>query len=125
MTTLQINDNIRNPRFYIDIVKCIQKLRSANFTEAQADVVAEIMEQQVQAIQTQQVELDALRTKEHATKGDVRESELKLQKEIEGVRKEIERVRKEIRELEIKLMALYGGGFFILLGVLAKGFHWI
>jgi hypothetical protein len=40
---------------------------------------------------------------EVARSGDVRESELRLQKEIEVVRKEIEVVRKEIKEVELNL----------------------
>lgn len=40
---------------------------------------------------------------EVARAGDVRESELRLQKEIEVVRKEIEVVRKEIKEVELRL----------------------
>lgn len=78
--------------------------------------------------------------KEWAIKGDVREAELPLQKEINIVQGEIReselRLQKEIKDLEanmevkmksleIKMMALYGGGFLILLGVLAKGFHWL
>jgi SMC interacting uncharacterized protein involved in chromosome segregation len=39
----------------------------------------------------------------HATKADVKESELKLTKEIENVKLEIEEVRKEIKGVELKL----------------------
>jgi SMC interacting uncharacterized protein involved in chromosome segregation len=39
----------------------------------------------------------------HATKADVKESELKLTKEIENVKLEIEEVRKEIKDVELKL----------------------
>ena len=39
----------------------------------------------------------------HATKADVKESELKLTKEIENVKLEIEEVRKETKEIEAKL----------------------
>ena len=39
----------------------------------------------------------------HATKADVKESELKLTKEIENVKLEIEEVRKETKEIEVKL----------------------
>jgi SMC interacting uncharacterized protein involved in chromosome segregation len=39
----------------------------------------------------------------HATKADVKESELKLIKEIENVKLEIEEVRKEIKDVELKL----------------------
>jgi valyl-tRNA synthetase len=43
------------------------------------------------------------RAGEIARASDVRESELRLQKEIEVVRKEIEVVRKEIKEVELNL----------------------
>jgi len=39
----------------------------------------------------------------HATKADVKESELKLTKEIENIKLEIEEVRKEIKDIELKL----------------------
>ena len=41
--------------------------------------------------------------KNHATKSDVVNTELKLTKEIEQVRLETEKVRQEIKELEVKL----------------------
>ena len=41
--------------------------------------------------------------KEVATQSQVRETELRLQKEIEGVRKEVEGVRLEIKEVELRL----------------------
>jgi hypothetical protein len=34
------------------------------------------------------------------------------------------RLKTDIKSLEIKILTLYGAGFLILLGVLAKGFHW-
>ena len=39
----------------------------------------------------------------HATKADVKESELKLTKEIENIKLEIEEVRKEIKDIELKV----------------------
>lgn len=86
------------------------------------------------------MEIESLKTRETATKGDVRESELRLQKEIEILRKEIAKnygglqkemaenrgnLQREIKMLEIKMLLVYGSGFFVLLGVLAKGFHWL
>ncbi|HLF98679.1 MAG TPA: hypothetical protein VI457_16175 [Methylococcaceae bacterium] len=41
--------------------------------------------------------------KEVATQGNLRETELRLQKEIEGVRLEIGQVRLEIKEVELRL----------------------
>ena len=49
--------------------------------------------------------------------GEVRETELRLKKEIG-------KTRIEIKNAEIKLMTLMGGQFIFMLGVLAKGFHW-
>jgi hypothetical protein len=43
------------------------------------------------------------RLSEMATQGHVRESELRLQKEIEQVRAEIEQVRSELRQSELRL----------------------
>ena len=102
---------------HFSTVEYIQKLRKAEFTEAQAEVVAEIIELQAQNISDYNNRLTQFENKDLATKGDislvrseVRESELRLQNSL--------------KSLEIKLMALYGAGFLVLLGILAKGFHW-
>ena len=96
-------------------------MRQVEFTQAQAEVLAEVMEQQAQIIYEQNTAIERLKAKDSTTKGDVRESELRLQKEIEVLRGDI---KSEIKSLEIKLMLLYGVGFVVLLGILAKGFHW-
>jgi hypothetical protein len=67
-------------------VEYIQELRKAKFTEEQAEAVVKIFEQQQQTIQEQKVEIDAIKSQEPATKGDIRESELRLQKEIAGTK---------------------------------------
>lgn len=102
---------------HFSTVEYIQKLRKADFTEAQAEVVAEIIELQAQSISDYNHRLSQFENKDLATKGDIslakseiRESELRLQNSL--------------KSLEIKLMALYGAGFLVLLGILAKGFHW-
>lgn len=102
---------------HFSTVEYIQKLRKADFTEAQAEVVAEIIELQAQNISDYNNRLMQFENKDLATKGDIslvkseiRESELRLQNSL--------------KSLEIKLMALYGAGFLVLLGILAKGFHW-
>ena len=102
-------------------------------------------------VQEQKIEIDSLKTKEPATKKDlevtklelqkeIKTVELTLQKEIEIVRREIKAVelnlqkeiktveltlQKDIKSLEVKLLIIYGSGFLILLGVLAKGFGWL
>ena len=60
-------------------------------------------------------------SKEFATKGDVRESELRLQKEIEVVRKEIEVVRKEIVQSKNQIV-IWLGGLLIASGILQHFF---
>jgi hypothetical protein len=44
------------------------------------------------------------RAGEIARAGDVREAELHLQLEIDGVRKEVEGVRREIKEVDLRLL---------------------
>ena len=62
--------------------------------EKKSEIIAEIMDEFQKTYPDLQY---------HATKADVKETELKLQKEIENVKLEIEEVRKEIREIETKL----------------------
>jgi hypothetical protein len=109
MATMIIN----NSRF--DAVEYIKKLRLANFTQEQAETLAQEAEHLIGAVLDQAKQ--SIENKELATRNDIllvngaiRESELRLQKEI--------------KSLEVKLMTLYGGGFLFLLGILAKGFHW-
>lgn len=73
-----------------------------------------------------------MEAKEPATKKDLEVVKLELQKEIietkGSLQKEIEILRSElktyIKNLELKILSLHGGGFLILVGILAKGFHW-
>jgi len=73
----------------------IHLLREADFTEAQAEAVARIIEQQTRIIQENKVDV-----RELATKGDVRETELRLQKEIETVKLELQ---KQIETVKLEL----------------------
>ena len=106
---------------HFSTVDYIKKLRAVEFTQPQAEVFAEVMEQQTQIIHEQQNEIKFLKTKETATKSDVKESELKLQKEIEVVRREIATLRYD----SLKFIVWTGVGVVVILGgMLAKGFHW-
>lgn len=113
MATILIN----NPRF--DAIEYVKKLRNAGMSQEIAEIQGQELEHIIDALieQTKQ----AIDNKELATKGDIRESELRLQKEIEILRSEL---KTDIKSLEIKILALYGAGFLVLLGILAKGFHW-
>ena len=99
---------------HFSTVDYIKKLRAVEFTQPQAEVFAEVMEQQTQIIHEQQNEIEFLKTKETASKSDVRESELRLQKEIATLRYD-----------SLKFIGCTGVGVVVILGgMLAKGFHW-
>ena len=53
-----------------------------------------------------------------ATKGDLRETELRLQKEIESL-------RVEIKASELRLLKWQIGGWVALAAIMAKGFGWL
>ena len=67
--------------------------------------------------------------KESATKGDVRETELRLQGEIELTRKEIKevelRLQKEIQQVKYDLLKWQLGIGLAIILVVAKGFGWL
>ena len=93
----------------------------AEYTARQIERVVAVVEQQSQNIHQQQIELNGLKSKEYSTQGDVREAELRLQKEIEIIRKEIALLRYDTLKFTIST----GIGVVIALGgMLAKGFHW-
>ena len=56
--------------------------------------------------------------REAATKGDLRETELRLQKEIEVV-------RGEIKASETRLLKWQIAGFVAMAAIMAKGFGWL
>lgn len=98
----------------------MQRLKEGDFTQKQAEILAKETEDLVSNVleHAKEQAKSEFESKDIATKGDIRESELRLQKEIEVV-------RKKIKSLEVKLLYLYGTGFVVLLGMLAKGFHWM
>jgi chromosome segregation ATPase len=110
---------------HFDILDFIKKSKALGVDERVAELQARQIEQLVETVQEQQQEyttrLNALEAKEPATKKDLEVVKLELQKEIEILRAEL---KTDIKSLEIKILTLYGAGFLILLGVLAKGFHW-
>ena len=77
----------------------IQKLKEAKFNDEQITAIATIL-----------TDIEEKQKTETATKKDIEVATLQLQKEI--------------KSLEIKLLTVYGGGVLLILGVLAKGFHW-
>jgi hypothetical protein len=71
---------------HFDILEYVKKAKENGIKEEFAEYTARQFEQlaeaQAEAIQEQNTKIAALETKELATKGDIRESELRLQKEI-------------------------------------------
>ena len=130
-----------------DSLDYFERLKDAGVPEAQAKVQADVMRQQEEerrqqteaqraALQAALDKLDETTRKELATKGDVRESELRLQKEIEQVRgeikerelrlqKEIEQVKCGIKDAELRLLKWQFGIGLALAAIMAKGFGWL
>ena len=72
---------------HFSAVDFMQRLKKANFTDEQAEILAKETEDLFSnVIEHAKAEFD---NKDLATKGDLREVELRLQREIETVRKEI------------------------------------
>lgn len=71
---------------HFDILAFVNKAKESGINPAFAEYTARQLEQLSETLEKQDVKIDALTAKEPATKGDVRESELRLQKEIEIVK---------------------------------------
>ncbi len=67
---------------HFDILEFVNKAKANGITQEFAEYTGRQIEQLAETIEEQRIEIDTLKTKEPATKGDVRESELRLQKEI-------------------------------------------
>ena len=70
---------------HFNTIEFVNVAKKNGITEEFAEYTARQIEHLSDTIQEQKLELSALTFKEIATKGDVRESELRLQKEIEAV----------------------------------------
>ena len=90
-----------------DTLGYFERLKGAGFTEAQAKVQAEAMQGVVS-------QYDEIGRKDSATKGD-----------IQDVRLEIEKVRAEIKNTELRLLKWQFGIGLALAAIMAKGFGWL
>ena len=128
MTALTINSFVSSQRF--DPIEYIKSLRNLGVKQEVAEVQAKELEHVIE--QTRQETRQIFENKELATKGDIENTKLTLQKEIETVRKEIEVVRKEIADVRydtLKFIIWTGVGVTAAMiatlgGMLAHGFHW-
>lgn len=102
----------------ISAVEYIKKLRAAKITEEQADIFAEVFEQQQQIIQEQNAKLDGLTNKDLATKGDVALIKLDI-KELEVKIANIEtRLIKWVFGVGISSVIVLCGAMFTMLKLL-------
>ena len=79
---------------------------------------AQIIIEALEALNEEQKKDLATKGDVFAVKGELRETELRLQKEIEVVRREVQQVRYDLLKWQL------GIGFAIIL-VMAKGFGWL
>ncbi len=101
-----------------DSLGYVRKLEEAGFTRQQAEAQAEAMREQLEAqrtaLQRELDKYDEASRRELATKGDVQD-----------VRLEIEKVKSEIKATELRLLKWQFGIGFALAAIMAKGFGWL
>ena len=142
-----------------DSIACVRMLEEGGFTRQQAEVLTEILRQQAELQaeallrqseeryaalrrelrQTLQRELDRhdeASRRDLATRGDVQDVRLEIEKvraelktDIERVRAElktdIEKVRTDVERVKYDLLKWQIGGWVALAAIMAKGFGWI
>ena len=103
---------------FFDPLKFYDELKAADVPEKQARAQAEAMRNAFAAY-------DASRMQDLATKGDIalvrselRETELRLQKEIESVRAEMQKIKYDMLRWQFGIAAA-------LAAIMAKGFGWL
>ena len=123
-----------------DSLGYFEKLKSAGVPEEQAKVQATALREQLDAQNTAVQRLiesyDESSRKELATKGDIQDTRLEIEKvraelktDIEKIRAEMEKVRAELKtdmkSLELRLLKWQLGIGLALAAIMAKGFDWI
>jgi hypothetical protein len=111
---MSVSLSVNIPKF--DVVEYIRKLRNAGATQELAEVQAQEMEHIIGEVllQSKQDAKELFNSSDLATKGDLRETELRLQKEI----KELElRINSNIDRAKITTI-IWVGIFFITNGIL-------
>jgi|GEM_PF-3986907 len=106
------------PRF--DVVEYIKKLRNAGASQQLAETQAQELEHVLEeAISMSKLDVQS---KELATRGNIKELELKIEQTKSELQKEIAQSSNRTIIWVVSLLSGYGVFF---LGILAKGFHWI
>ena len=119
-----------------DTLAYSKKLIARGFTQEQAEGIAELtsvvyvkeftrikseLKEEVKTELETQSKLDEAARKQLATKGDVADVRL----EIEKVRREIETLRTQGKDIEARLIKWQIGIAVVVLGIMAKGFNWV
>ncbi len=108
-----------------DTLAYVKRLEDVGFSRRQAEIQVEI---QVEMLHEQRKILEERDTR-LADKSDLRETELRLQAEIEKVRAEGEKIRAELKtdmkSLELRLLKWQFGIGLALAAIMAKGFGWL
>ena len=110
-----------------------KKLEEAGFTRQQAEVQASALREQLDAqnntFQRLIENYDESSRKELATKGDVQDVRLEIEKVRAELKTDIEKVRAElktdIKSLELRLLKWQFGIGLALAAIMAKGFGWL
>lgn len=103
---------------HFDVIDFIKKSRAYGASEQLAEFNARQFEAFADIITEQRIEIDALKAKEPATKGDVYE----VKQEITRLELKIEQTK---NQLLLWMFAMLTGFAIFFLGALAKGFHWL
>ena len=87
-------------------IEYAKQLRNAGVSQEQADIQAQTIEYAISDVlkQTKQESKEYFNSKELATSGNVRESELRLQKEIKELELKIEQIRTENAQASNKII---------------------
>lgn len=101
-----------------DTLAYVKRLEDAGFSRRQAEMQVEI---QVEMLHEQRKILEERDTR-LADKSDLRETELRLQAEIEKVRAEL---KTDMKSLELRLLKWQFGIGLALAAIMAKGFGWL
>lgn len=106
------------PAVMFDTLDYFERLKAAGMPEELAKVQAETMRRQAEAqsaaLQKALDKYDEASRKDLATKGD-----------LQDVRLEIEKVRAEVEKVKYDLLKWQIGGWLALAAIMAKGFGWI
>lgn len=90
---------------HFDILEFVKKSKELGVDERVAELQARQIEQIVEAVQEQQIEIDALKSKEPATKGDLFE----IKQEIKQIELKIEQTRTEIQKSKYEVVIWVAG----------------